>query len=238
MGVPFSEDALCIFVGSILPMIWYDRPDFRTKLIVALYLGVVLSDVITFGIGRVMGMGLLEPLSKKLNLRMDRIEFCEDDEDDDEEDESALEELSDEEIEKLQNEAMNENGEDVLCEIPTPELKAKDNVLSRLEKVGNYAGFVVRFSIGMRLPMMLATGFSGKVPIGRFILGTSIGAVFSLSIQLASGLLLRNNPALILALITAISTFPVVIPSLFAFGSWLNLMYLRWTMRKVERMTS
>lgn len=236
VGVPLSEDALCIFTGSILPSIWYDRPVFRTKLILALYFGVVLSDIITFSIGRFMGKGLFEPLSKKLDLRSSRIDFCEEEENDEENDTNEDEEdLSPEEIEKLQNEA----GEDALCEIPTSDLKTKDSMLAILENVGDYAGFVIRFSIGMRLPMMLATGFSGKVPIGRFIVGTSIGALFSLSIQLTSGWLLSNNPAIILALLGAVSTFPLVIPSLFAFGSWLNLMYMRWSLyKKPKRMSS
>lgn len=38
------------------------------RFILALYCGVVLSDVITFTIGRMMRFGLLEPLRKKMKL--------------------------------------------------------------------------------------------------------------------------------------------------------------------------
>ena len=40
-------------------------------LIVALYLGVVLSDFITSTLGRMMRFGLLKPLRKKLKLDTD-----------------------------------------------------------------------------------------------------------------------------------------------------------------------
>ncbi len=222
LGLPISEDALCIFVGSILPIIWNEKPVFRVKLILALYLGVVLSDVVTFWVGRIMGKGLLEPMRKRINVRMERIEFCEDDTGDKEED----------------FESMNNDESDVFCEIETPELRAKDNILAVLEKAGNYAGFVVRFSIGMRLPLMLAAGFSGKVPLNQFIVGTSIGGMLSLSIQLLLGAAMRDNPAMIVATIACISATPVVMPSLIALLSWINVLYKRWSMFRPRRASS
>jgi hypothetical protein len=119
LGLPISEDALCIFVGSILPSIWNEKPIFRMKLILALYVGVVLSDIVTFWMGRIMGKGLLESVRKRLNVRMERIEFCEDD---NEEEEDYL--------------SMNRDESDIFCEIETPELRAKDNILAVLEKAG------------------------------------------------------------------------------------------------------
>lgn len=227
LGVPISEDALCIFVGSILPVVWNENPVFRTKLLLALYFGIVLSDIVTFSIGRVMGMGLLEPVRKRMNLRTERIEFCED-EDDEEVKEMNVEEG--EELSMTEEEENNLEGNDKFCEIPTPDLRSKDKSIAILNTVGNYAGFVVRFSVGMRLPMMLATGFSGKVPLNRFIVGTSIGAIFSLSVQLGLGALMSNNPAMIITTVACISATPVVIPSLVAFLSWINIMYKRWSM--------
>ena len=234
LGVPISEDALCIFIGSILPILWMNDNNkvLRMKLILALYLGVVLSDVLTFSIGRIMGMGLLEPLSKRLNLRSKRIEFCNDDNNDDNDvddndDNAGIMDVEEEEEE--------ENSK--FCEIPTDELRSKDNILAILEKAGNYAGFVVRFSVGMRLPLMLAAGFSGKVPISKFIVGTCIGGLFSLSIQLGLGAIMSNNPAMIIATIACISATPVVVPSLVAFFSWINLMYKRWSMFRPKRIS-
>lgn len=222
LGLPISEDALCIFVGSTLPIIWNEKPVFRVKLILALYLGVVLSDIVTFWVGRIMGKGLLEPVRKRMNIRMERIEFCEDDNDN----------------EELDNENMKSDESDVFCEIETPELRAKDNIIAVLEKAGNYAGFVVRFSIGMRLPLMLAAGFSGKVPLNRFIVGTSIGGMLSLSIQLLLGAAMRDNPAMIVATIACISATPVVMPSLIALLSWVNVLYKRWSMFRPRRASS
>lgn len=223
MGLPLSEDALCIFVGSILPLVWNENPGFRTKLLLALYFGIVLSDCITFSIGKVMGKGFLEPVRKRLNIRSERVTFCEDD------DES--EEITDEELELSLLELENiDEGDDPFCEIETPDLRTTDKEIAILEKVGVYAGFVVRFSVGMRLPMMLAAGFSGKVPLSRFVLGTSIGAIFSLSIQLLLGAVMRDNPAMIIATIACISATPIVIPSLIAFLSWINIRYKRWAM--------
>lgn len=65
-GAPVSEDLLCIFAGTLLDKI--QTPARRIRLITALYLGVVISDLITFSIGRMMKVGLLEPLRKRMNL--------------------------------------------------------------------------------------------------------------------------------------------------------------------------
>jgi len=208
-GVPISEDALCILLGgTMLPAIWNENPILRNKLLIALYTGVVLSDIISFMIGKIMRMGVLEPIRKKINMRSERIEFCEDEEGEEQEPQEAYEE--------------------VLCEIPTSELRKTDRIVAIIESVGDYAGLVIRLAAGMRLPMMLAVGFSGKVPFGRYVIGTSIGAIFSLSLQLCIGYSLRNNSAGIIAAVASISTFPLVIPTLFAFVSWINVSYKRW----------
>jgi len=43
---------------------------------------VRISDLITFIIGIILRMGLLEPLRNRMNLRSERVPFCEDDIDD------------------------------------------------------------------------------------------------------------------------------------------------------------
>jgi membrane protein DedA with SNARE-associated domain len=85
---------------------------------------------------------------------------------------------------------------------------------------------------------MLAAGFSGKVPLNRFIVGTSIGGMLSLSAQLLLGAALRENPAMIIALIACISATPVVMPSLIALLSWVNVAYKRWSMFRPRRLSS
>lgn len=245
-GVPISEDALCIFVGSVLPSIWVSNPLLRNQLIAALYFGVVVSDVVTFSIGRVMKEGLLEPVRKKLGVRSDRIDFCEDDENDEDDNEYEEEEEEDDfdeaELDALELSLDQETDlpplTEEFCEIPTTELRSKDKVIAILESVGDYAGLVIRLSVGMRLPMMLATGFSGKVPYTKYILGTACGACISLGVQLLFGFLLRNNPALIIASVACISTFPLVIPSMVAFLSWVNVLYKRWGMYNTGRRAS
>jgi len=229
-GIPFSEDALIIFVGgTVLPSIWMENPLLRNQLLAALYFGVVLSDIVTFSIGRFMKKGLLEPVRRRMGVRADRVNFCEDD-DEEEEEEEEEEEDYEEDYDLLDENEKDMITTDELCEIPTPELRSKDKALAILEAVGNYAGFVIRLSIGMRLPMMLATGLSGKVPYSKYILGVSAGAVVSMTLQLLFGFLLKDSPALIIASVASISTFPLVIPTLVAFVSWVSLMYKRWAM--------
>lgn len=242
-GLPISEDALCIFIGSVLPMIWNENPVLRTKFIAALYFGIVLSDILTFSIGRVMGNGLLAPIQNRLNLRSDRIDFCEgddDEEEEEEEDEEEEEEMTEEELEQylLDTNGGEESLELEFCEIPTDDLRSKDRALAILEAVGNYAGFVIRLCMGMRLPMMLAAGFSKKVSYVNFIIGTAFGASVSLSIQLLIGFVLRNNPTLIIAFVASISTFPILIPTLVGFVGWINIMYKRWSMYRPQQTSS
>ena len=56
-------------------------------------------------------------------------------------------------------------------------------------------------------------GFSGKVPYLKYIAGTSVGALFSLSAQLLLGYIRRNNPAAVVAALSDISMFVAVVPS-------------------------
>ncbi len=190
-----------------------------------------------------MKKGLLEPVRKRLGVRSGRIDFCEDDNDsdndsDNDDDDDFDQELTEEELAALELEIEGGGGggeQEEFCEIPTPELQSKDNALAILEAVGDYAGFVIRLCMGMRLPMMLATGFSGRVPYAKYIVGTTVGAMVSLTLQLLTGFLLRNNPALIIASVASISTFPLVVPSLVALLSWINVMYKRWALYRVGR---
>ena len=223
-GVPVSEDALCIFAGTVLPHLWTTIPAggiadanvdglvggewMKWKLLAALYTGVVLSDFITFGIGRLMRMGVLEPIRKRLNLSTEQVEFCEEDE----------EELAEEEL-------------DDFCVVETPELKKRNTVLEKIERAGNYTGFLVRFSIGMRTPMMLLAGFSGSIPFARYALGTAVGAICSLSCQLGLGYTMRDNPAALVGLVASVSTFVLMVPVVIALVSSMTMIARRWSIR-------
>ena len=147
-GVPFSEDLLCVFAGTLLPTL---SGSARLRLILALYAGVVVSDLVTFSIGRLMRNGIFEPFRKKLNLN-DTIVFSKD-----------------------------------AAAKRTTKRRKREAVREKLEKAHDYVGFVARLSVGFRPPMMLLAGFYGKVSFGKFALGTSLGAVVSLTAQLLLG---------------------------------------------------
>lgn len=209
-GVPVSEDALCVFCGTILP----NLPERvrRYQLLVALLAGVVGSDLITFGLGRIMSYGLMKPIQKRLNLTTQKDTFCEIDYDAEGYDEDDDVELMDD------------------CIEPTPELRKRDKILTILENNqsnGWYVGFLIRFSVGMRGPMMLLTGFSRKISTPSFILGSTIGGLCSLTLQLLLGYTMRKSPAAVLGLVASISTFVLMIPVCLAVGSWLSLVQRR-----------
>mmetsp|Transcript_44900 Transcript_44900/g.106564 ORF Transcript_44900/g.106564 Transcript_44900/m.106564 type:complete len:327 (+) Transcript_44900:87-1067(+) len=69
IGVPVSEDVLAIYAGFILRKLSSQR---RLEVILALYLGVVLSDWITYSIGRLAGKTLLSLSSAKEARQQER----------------------------------------------------------------------------------------------------------------------------------------------------------------------
>lgn len=218
-GVPISEDALCIFAGTILPML--DASKSR-RLLMALYTGVVFSDMITFTIGKTLRSGVLEPIRNRMNLRAERINFCEEDE---------MEELPIDLSEEMAEEMFEDEGE--FCAIETPDLKKTDKILAKLEAAGDYVGFVIRFSVGIRTPMMMLAGFSGKVPFLKYFCGTTVGAAFSLTSQLLIGYLMRNNPTAIVAAIASISTIVLLLPISIALCSWTSMAWDRYQFNKM-----
>ena len=188
-GIPISEDVLCIFAGTLLPKL--STAAHKTKLILALYFGVVISDMITFSIGRMMRVGLLEPFRRRMNLGT-----------------SATTAGSSDENTPQQGKK---------------KLGKRERAMAKLEKSGDWVGFVVRLSVGVRPAMMVLAGFSGKVSYAKYLLGTAVGAIISLSVQLLFGYSMsRHNPATILA---NISTFLLVAP--LSIASVAGMLYLR-----------
>lgn len=148
VGVPVSEDAICVIVGYVLPR---SSPLRRRRLLLAIYAGVVGSDLVTFTAGRLLRLGLLGPL-RRLLLGSD----------------------------------LDDGGDDESSSSLSPSVWRR--VEAKMEEAGDYAGLVVRLSVGMRGPLMLAMGFANKVSYLKFGLGVCAGAFASLSIQLAVGL--------------------------------------------------
>jgi membrane protein DedA with SNARE-associated domain len=182
-GVPVSEDALCVFAGAVL---WpFQSQDQRRKLFMALYLGVVGSDFVTFWIGRAMRSGILAPLAKKFNLQSSTT--------------GISTTSNDNTVMQQQNDHDNNETTTSSPSSQTSTKKApKTTVQQRfLQRAGRWAGFVIRFSVGTRGPLMLMTGFSNQVPFIPFALGASVGAMVTVPLQLYVGyaLSMRGSPS-------------------------------------------
>ena len=167
-GVPVSEDALCVFAGAV---VWpFQSQDQKRKLFLALYLGVVGSDFVTFWIGRAMRSGILAPLAKKLNLNSSTTGSSSDDN-------TVMQQPNDNETSALSQ-----------TSTPSTTIPPKIAVQQRfLQRAGRWAGFVIRFSVGTRGPLMLMTGFSNQVPFVPFALGASLGGMVTVPLQLYVG---------------------------------------------------
>lgn len=172
-GVPVSEDALCVFVGAV---VWpfLQSQDKRRNLLLALYLGVVVSDWVTFWIGRMMRSGILAPLAKKLNLN------------------GGSGSSNDTAVVVLQQ-SNNDNTETSTATSPPPTAPKTAFQQRFLKRAGRWAGFVIRFSVGTRGPLMLMTGFSKQVPFIPFALGASVGALVTVPLQLYVGYALSTR---------------------------------------------
>lgn len=220
-GVPVSEDAMVIFVGTIMPSIWKTDPIRRNHLLLAIYFGVVLSDFLTFAIGKALRMGVAGPLRKRMDLQDVRVKLC------DEEENDSLNAIDN-------NGIPNANANDGLlepCILPTPKAKKRDRILAKLEEAGDYVGFIIRFSVGIRGPMMLFTGFSNRVPFVKYAMGTIVGACFSVSLQLLLGYILRNNPAAVVGAVASISSVVLLVPLIIAFTSSISHIWSRYQFR-------
>jgi len=163
----------------MLPLAKIQSPARRIRLIAALYLGVVISDLITFSIGRMMKVGLLEPLRKRMNLGQQQ----------------PISSAADKEGTESTKTAGIDGGNG------QAKLRKRDRVLQKLESAGDWAGFYARMSVGFRPAMMILAGFSGKVSYAKYTLGTAVGGVISLAAQLLLGYSMRHSrPSDILAL--------------------------------------
>lgn len=183
-GIPVSEDALCIFAGAVWPTLPQTR---KLRLVTALYLGVVVSDFLTFWIGRALRIGVFQPVAERLQLTSP---------------EAEVDEASD------------------------PKSKEKVNRVKKImANAGDYVGFVTRFSVGTRGPLMLFAGFSKRIPFAKFALGASVGAFFSLPVQLWAGYALgHRNPEAVVGVVAGISSFVIAAAVCVAIASWGTLM--------------
>lgn len=186
VGVPVSEDALCLFAGTVWPA--FDREK-RLRLFLALYAGVVLSDAITFLAGRALRLGVFENFAKEKfpDLLVDKEEVF----------------------------VLREDGK----------MRKRDRLKRKMKKAGDYVGFVIRFSIGTRGPLMLIAGVSGKISFLKFILGSCAGALLTLPLQLWLGYSLgHNHPAAVVGIVGGISTVVLCGTLSVAIVSWMTFL--------------
>jgi len=160
IGIPVSEDALCIFVGTLLPQpsSWSKR----VATVATLYAGVTVSDMLTYSIGVALERGLLEPIKHRI---------------------------------------FPHHGDGW-----PPKNSLWERALRRVQSSGGAVGFVQRWMVGVRYPIALVCGFTG-VPFRSFASGVLGGAVGTLTVQLAIGYALRNNPKATGVIAAGIATY-------------------------------
>ena len=189
-GIPISEDALCIFAGSQLAGLssnWL-----KIKLVLSLYCGVVLSDMLTFVIGKGLNRNVFTPLRNRMKL---------------------INGVTSDGINNVDEEEECRVDEDGRVDKKCLSRQSKRKMIERkIENSGDYIGAVIRFSVGMRSPLMLITGFSNKVSSLKYALGTAVGAVGSLAIQLSVGYSVRQNQKAALAVVGAVAGWFFVSP--------------------------
>ncbi len=138
LGLPVSEDMLAVWAGALIGR--GQAPYATHWYVLALYFGVVGSDMLTFYLGRLarraMGGWLFRTVFRNP--------------------------------------------------------QKADEALDKISRHGDFIGFVMRFSVGARLPLTFVSGFSGVSGL-RFALGTATGALFTLPAQLGAGYLMRDQ---------------------------------------------
>lgn len=182
VGVPVSEDAICLFAGTVFPTF---SPEKRIQLFIALYAGVVLSDAITFLAGRSLRLGFLQQFAQS----------------------------------KFPDLLLEQETEIVLRK--DGKMRKRDRLRRKMKKAGDYVGFVIRFSVGTRGPLMLLSGFMGQISFFKFILGSSVGALMTLPLQLWLGYTLgHDHPAAVVGIVGGISTVVLCATLSVALASW------------------
>ena len=201
VGVPVSEDAICIFAGTVFPTFAGKQ---RIRLFFALYAGVVLSDAITFLAGRSLRLGFLQKFAQ-----------------------SKFPDLL----------GGDNDNETVVVLRKNGKMRKRDRLRRKMKKAGDYVGFVIRFSVGTRGPLMLLTGFLGNVSFLKFIVGSSVGALLTLPLQLWLGYTLgHDHPAAVVGIVGGISTVVLCATISVALVSWTTFLISK--LKRNERVES
>lgn len=193
------------------------------RLLAALYAGVVLSDFVTFWIGRALRLGLFAPIAKRLKLNDHHING------DDGNDSNRL----------VVNENTSVNEELTSNQVFMPTTSSTTTTTTtqrRLQQAGDWAGFMIRFSVGTRGPLMLLAGFSNQIPFVKFAVGASLGAAITLPLQLYAGYALGGrNPKAVVGLVAGMSSFVVAAAVVVATVTWTTLLVSQLSVSRRRR---
>lgn len=94
--------------------------------------------------------------------------------------------------------------------------KKVEKAMKKIQKYGDNIGFVQRFSVGARFGISFMSGFSG-ISATKFAVGTALGALITLPVQLYAGYLMRDQIGQALEIIANYGLF-VAIAVLLIFG--------------------
>jgi membrane protein DedA with SNARE-associated domain len=129
-----------------------------------------------------------------------------------------------------------DDDEEVLILKENGKMRKRDRIRRKMKKAGDYVGFVIRFSVGTRGPLMLVTGFLGKVSFFKFILGSSVGALLTLPLQLWLGYTLgHNHPAAAVGIVGGISTVVLCATVSVAVVSWISVLLSKVKQRNAQK---
>lgn len=135
----------------------------------------------------------------------------------------------------LPNEDDEQQEEQVIVVKENGKLRKRDRIRQKMKNAGDYVGFVIRFSVGTRGPLMLVTGFLGKVSFLKFIVGSCLGGLITLPLQLWLGFALgHNHPAAAVGIVGGISSVVLCMTVSVALVSWTSLIVSKLRGKKVD----
>ncbi|CAM9508116.1 unnamed protein product [Choristocarpus tenellus] len=239
VGVPVSEDALVIFVGTLLT-----QPNFsvarKVSLLAWVYSGVVMSDMVTYSLGVGFRRGMFNPLRRLLlgnTINIDEGKGSAQNTWDVSPDDHNRH--TDTEVSETESEVYESSG------VKTTSSRATDSpgkssgvvkgrrgedVMSRalatIRRSGRFVGVAERFAVGMRGPTALLCGAMG-VPAVDFGLGVALGALGTMPLQLSIGLLLRDQPKAVASVAAAFVSYYALGPAILTAATSIAALWTR-----------
>ena len=176
-GFPISEDVTIIYATLTSLVQAVPKKKFFVT-VFALWSGVVISDIITFCIGRSVGVSA-DSLGNLGNSLGDN--------------KSAGEggKIEGKDVGEGEGKVM-QASPPAAGNMPSPPKPKLPPFLRNNAKYHRYLGFIIRFCVGFRSPLMLYAGWGTKITLKQFSFGTALGACGSLLLQIYAGFALFN----------------------------------------------